>query len=190
MHKPDQTDQPVQAIFNVERLGMAPMVFPIRTDAAVCRQLADFLFVDAVENFYAELTLKRWRGRGVRVEGTVRATIVQSCVVTLEPVRSEVSEAVTARFLPESMLERDMENAAEIIIDPLAEDPPEAFDGREIDLGALAVEFLALGIDAYPRAPGVSLETPSTEAEAAVAPVPARKNPFQVLEKLKPKQDG
>lgn len=189
MQKNPPSAFPLHALYNIEKLGTAPAVFPIRPDAAKCQQLAEYLGVQAVEKFHAELILKRWRGRGVRVEGTVSATIVQNCAVSLEPVRSQVKEEVLARFLPESLIQRDTENAAEIIIDPLADDPPEAFDGREIDLGALAVEFLVLGIDPYIRAPGVALPEQIIPADGII-PDAERKNPFQVLQGLKDKKDA
>ena len=44
-------------------------------------------------------------------------------------------------------------------------------DGK-IDLGALAAEFFALGLDPYPRKPGVSFESPE-EPEATVSPFSA-----------------
>jgi hypothetical protein len=43
----------------------------------------------------------RRRGRdGCSVERTVRATVRQTCVVTLEPVVNEIDEAVDVDFVP------------------------------------------------------------------------------------------
>lgn len=178
---------PIQLVINTDKLSATPAVLKTRADAAVCKALADYLKVDAVENFQAELSARRWRKHGVSVEGTVSADIIQPCVVTLEPVRTHISEAVQARFLPASMLERDKRAEQEIVIDPLAEDPPEGFDGREIDLGMLLLEHLALGIDPYPRAPGAELP-PSLTPDTDIPEKPA--NPFQILARLRDRFDS
>ena len=52
-------------------------------------------------------------------------------------------------------------------------DGPEPMFGGTVDLGALATEFLILGIDPYPRKPGAEFEPPKD-----VAPDPG---PFAVL---------
>nr|WP_272211931.1 hypothetical protein [Marinicella sp. W31]MDC2877821.1 hypothetical protein [Marinicella sp. W31] len=39
--------------------------------------------------------------RGVRVRGQVRAHVVQSCVVTLEPIETDIDEAVDVTYLPD-----------------------------------------------------------------------------------------
>ena len=38
------------------------------------------------------------------------------------------------------------------------EDPPDPIVDGKIDLGALAAEFFALGLDPYPRKPGVAFD--------------------------------
>jgi hypothetical protein len=78
-------------------------------------------------------------------------------VVTLEPLESEIDEAVDLVFRPGV----DDGASAEMSLDT---DEPEIellVDGV-IDLGALATEFLILGIDPYPRKPGAVFEAPST----------------------------
>jgi hypothetical protein len=58
-----------------------------------------------------------------------------------------------------------------------AAEPPEPLVDGIIDLGVIAVEFLMLGIDPYPRKKGVEFVTPN-------APDPAT-SPFSALGKLK-----
>lgn len=152
---------PVRVIQNVEHLGSTPVDVAIRLDQSLASELAEYLDVEALENFQAELHLRRWGAHGVAVTGEVSADIVQECVVSLAPVCSHVKEIISARFLPETELEMEAEApsapSGEIWVDPAEDDPPEGFNGREIDLGAVAVEFLALGINPYPRAEGANL---------------------------------
>ena len=100
--------------------------------------------------------------------GRVRASLVQDCVVTLDPVRSEVDEEISALFLPEgSRLATPRQSPeGEILLDAEGEDGPELFSGDTIDVGQLAEEFFALGIDPYPRKPGIAVENaPEPEEE-------------------------
>jgi uncharacterized metal-binding protein YceD (DUF177 family) len=184
MHAAPELPAPIHIIVNADRLGAAPSQVNFRADAAGCKAIAAYLKVDAVENFLVELAVTRWRKYGARIQGRVSADIEQPCVVTLAPVRAHVSEPVDARFLPASMLHREANIGPEIVIDPMADDPPEPFEGREINLGPLLLEHLALGIEAYPRAPGAELPAhlaqPDTENEK-------RANPFQVLARLRNK---
>ena len=49
------------------------------------------------------------------------------------------------------------------------EDEPDPLVDGKIDLGALAAEFFALGLDPYPRKPGVAFEPPA-EPEPQATP--------------------
>ena len=58
------------------------------------------------------------------------------------------------------------------------EEPPEPLVGGKLDLGAVATEFLLLGIDPYPRKPGVTfakLDTDDEHARPLAAPLEALK---------------
>ena len=92
---------------------------------------------------------------GLRVVGRVSATVVKNCVVTLEPIESAIDEAVDLLFLPEApaAARRSELQAVE------ADEPPELRDGV-VDLGAVATEFLLLGIDPYPRQPAAVFDAP------------------------------
>ena len=74
----------------------------------------------------------------------------QTCVVTLEPVANELAERVdvsSRRKRPTAMLvgrQLNLPSANEL----------EPLTGGVVDLGALATEFLILGLDPYPRKPG------------------------------------
>ena len=92
---------------------------------------------------------------GLHVAGTVSGTVGQTCVVTLEPMESEINEAIDLVFNPSpdpgASMDLDLDTD-EPEIEPL-------IDGV-VDLGALATEFLILGIDPYPRKPGAVFEAP------------------------------
>jgi hypothetical protein len=63
-----------------------------------------------------------------------------------------------------------------MVLDPEGPDAPESFTGTSIDVGALAEQFFALGIDPYPRKEGVELpEAAGGEDNAPVQGILAEK---------------
>jgi len=120
-------------------------------------------------------------GAGVHVAGEVQARIGQTCVVTLEPMESEIREPIDLRFVPvpdgTKVQERRPRQAK-----PDEDEPPEPLVGGRIDLGALASEFLILGIDPYPRKAGAEFAAPAVED--------AGEHPFAALETLKKRLGG
>lgn len=114
-------------------------------------------------------------GGQVHVSGRVQGTVGQTCVVTLEPLTSEVDEGIDVMFSPEA--ER-VSTRSESEEDTLVEDPPEPIVNGEIDLGALAAEFLILGLDPYPRKPGAIFEP-------VIEPADPADHPFAALTTLK-----
>ncbi|GGC73970.1 YceD family protein [Chelatococcus reniformis] len=90
--------------------------------------------------------------RRLKVRGHVDADIRQTCVVTLDPFDDQVHEDVDVTFSedipPEGGIPQTEDDGTS-----RREAPDPIIEGR-IDLGALAAEFLALGLDPYPRKPG------------------------------------
>lgn len=121
------------------------------------------------------------RGNGVRVTGEVRAVVGQTCVVTLEPIENQVAEEVDLLFSPDAPVEPEL---SEREIGHMADDaePPEPLVGGVIDLGAVATEFLMLGVDPYPRKDGAEFANPAPADEGA--------HPFAALAALKKSPPG
>lgn len=109
--------------------------------------------------------------KGIHVEGVVKASITQICVVTLEPFDSEFEEDVEVDFAEPSGM------PAEPPTDINEYEPPDEIVNGKVDLGALTAEFLALGLDPYPRKPGVDFDFGDTADE--------KDSPFAALGKLK-----
>ncbi len=55
--------------------------------------LAELWDVREVLSLSADLQIARWKKDGVKIKGDVTARIVQSCVVTLEPVEADIKES-------------------------------------------------------------------------------------------------
>lgn len=144
------------------------------TRAAVAASIG----LPALPRLTARFDVSRQGRDGLHVIGRVSATVGQTCVVTLEPVENEVDEAVELVFDPaaassdfDSALDEDGGSSQ------VADDAPEPLVGGAIDLGAIATEFLSLGIDPYPRKPGVEFAAPAGEDDTP--------HPFAALAALK-----
>jgi hypothetical protein len=161
------SSSPVSFIANVARLPHNGMPVTITADEEQRARLAADHHLVSVEGWKAELLVERWKRNGVRVSGRVEADITQECVVTLEPLRTSISEEVSQLYFPEdSKLGRlGFHAPGEVHLDAEGPDSPETFSGDTIDVGALAEEFFALAIDPYPRKQGASLDAVETEVE-------------------------
>lgn len=126
----------------------------------------------------ASFDLTHAGGGQVHVTGHVEGTVGQTCVVTLEPLTSEVHEDVDAMFSPDAPAVEKAPHTPDNEEGLDDEDPPEPIIGGAIDLGALAAEFLLLGLDPYPRKPGVVFEP-------VIQPVDPADHPFAALAALK-----
>jgi uncharacterized metal-binding protein YceD (DUF177 family) len=118
------------------------------------------------------------RGGGVHVTGQVNARVEQTCVVTLDPLERDLNEPINLLFAPTRDAARD-NDAGHKIGD---EEPPEPLIEDKLDLGAIATEFLLLGIDPYPRKAGAEF--------AAIKPTDDSAKPFAALEALKKRLGG
>jgi len=153
----DVVKSPVSFRASVVRLPKKGMPVVIEASPEQRAALAREHHLLDVKRFRADLVVLPWKRDGVSVSGRVEGDIVQECVVTLEPIDAHIEEEVSAVFIPEgSNLERyDRLSAGEMILDPEGPDAPESFSGTHIDVGALAEQFFALGIDPYPRKEGI-----------------------------------
>jgi uncharacterized metal-binding protein YceD (DUF177 family) len=115
---------------------------------------------------------------GLRVVGHVSATVGQVCVVTVEPIESEIDEPIDLVFLPAAASMPAGQEDGEIEVS--AEDEPEVLVNGTVDLGAIATEFLVLGVDPYPRKPDAIFEAPAAGDSSA--------RPFAALAPLKDKK--
>jgi uncharacterized metal-binding protein YceD (DUF177 family) len=151
-------------IVAVDRL---PADFAVTADTAECAALASRLHIPAVLSLACRFTLRR-QGATVTAQGVLEADVVQSCVVSLDPVEQRVEDRFTVRFVPEGR-------------EPTDEDPeaPDEipYSGSTIDLGEATTEQLALALDPYPRRDDAALDP------AALHPEPSA---FGSLSALRP----
>lgn len=163
------------AVENIPDTGLhIEIEAPAATRAQMVELVAGLAAVRELPQLSAVFDLTR-QGAGVHVAGKVSARVGQSCVVTLEPIERDVDEAVDLRFAPAPEAGTPPEPKA-------GEEPPEPLIGGKVDLGAIATEFLILGIDPYPRKSDAEFSPPKVADDGT--------HPFATLAALKKRLGG
>jgi uncharacterized metal-binding protein YceD (DUF177 family) len=153
----------------------------IETTAAEMTAIAKLLDLRGLEDLALTYRLVRAGAGRLRLKGELKATVIQTCVVSLEPVESNLEVPVEAEFWPEAMIGAHEEREEGHGTPALAEWPEPISEGR-IDLGPLIYETLATSLEPYPKREGVSFEW-SQEGEAPNRE--PRTSPFAALGALK-----
>jgi hypothetical protein len=152
------------AVADIPRSGLD---IKIEANAQECAEIArsfKLLGVEALSGSYHVSAISR----GARVKGEVTARVRQRCVVSLDAFEAEVREPVDLAFAAE-WGPRELPTG-QIDISPDEEDPPEPLIDGKIDLGAVTLEFFALGLDPHPRKPGTNFTHDESETERAPSP--------------------
>jgi uncharacterized metal-binding protein YceD (DUF177 family) len=167
----------------VEQIGVQETVRQIVANASERVRLAERFGLIALDRLQATLQLQRIPGGLIRVRGHLEADVVQSCVVTLEPVPAQLSESFTMNFVSGRA-----DRGGEVVISVDEEEPPETIAEGRIDLGETVAQQLAVSLDPYPR----SGQAPTlNEGEPEIAGQNDKKRgPFAVLEGWRDRKGG
>jgi uncharacterized metal-binding protein YceD (DUF177 family) len=148
----------------------------IEADRATREAMAEVAGLREILSARAALDVTPEGGGRVHVAGRVRARVGQTCVVTLDPIETDIDEEIDLIFAPPEQipdLSDLVDEAAES--DTEVPDPPEPIVNGVIDLGRLATDALFLGIDHYPRRPDAVFELPQVAADPEDHPFAALK---------------
>ncbi|MBC2835583.1 YceD family protein [Paragemmobacter straminiformis] len=146
-----KADLPLSHPLRVANLpNRKPVHFDLKPDAATRAAMAEALEITALPAFRFKGELRAAGKRDFVLQAQMEATVEQPCSVTLAPVVTPLQEAVARRYDADFAFPDGEE--AEMPEDDTTEPLPEV-----IDLGAVALEALALALPLYPRAPGVEL---------------------------------
>lgn len=164
-------------VARVDSLPHDGQTVTIEATPAEREALASFFKLPAIAVMTATFRVEPWGRGGARVTGVVRGELTQTCVVSLEPFPATVDEPVDVRFSPEAAVESRIPTKETVLL--ADEDEPDPVIDGKIDLGALAQEFFALGLDPYPRKPGAAFEqgVESAPADSPFAALAKRAKP-------------
>jgi uncharacterized metal-binding protein YceD (DUF177 family) len=159
-----------------------PTRFALAPDAAERARIAEGLGILGIEQLSFKGTLTPRGRRDWSLDADLAARVVQACVVTTEPVASDISERVERIYLAE------MPEVEGDEVEMPEDDRVEALPAI-VDLGAVLSEALSLALPPYPRAPGAEFGA-AQYAEPGVEPLTDEAaKPFAGLASLL-KKDG
>lgn len=165
----------------IERAGVFKL--DLKPSDAELDALRDFLGLRKLAKFSFRGTLEFLENRAVRLEAKLGASVTQSCVVSLEPVRARIDEDITRVYSKkyvapqeDRQMHEDEDENLDRLVDPL-------------DMGLVASEALAIALPPYPRASDAALED-TQFAPPGVAPLSDDDvKPFAGLAALRAKMD-
>ena len=145
--------------------------------AAILPSLCERFLVDGMKNIELKAHASRFDRDGFYLRGVMKAEVLQSCVISLEPVWSLVNASFEVEFQP-------ADRVAEMDIDPddFETEVPEPIGADGADIGDVIAQIFALEIPLYPKHPDAVLD----QAFSANEPEkPA--SPFAVLQNYEKK---
>ena len=161
----------------LDRVPPAGTSLQLEASAEECRALAARFALQRIDRLNGEIRVQPVDAdRTFLVTGRVQADVVQTCVVTQEPVAERVEADFDRLFSREVPAEAE----GEVEIDPEAELPEPITDNR-LDLGEILAEELSLALEPYPRSPAADRYLAEIEAGQAGDPG----GPFAALAALR-----
>lgn len=146
-------------------------------DASERAGVAGALRLAALDKLEARYRIMSVAGGGWRLKGQIAADVVQTCVVTLEPVPSAIEEPFEVEFWRETSEPEGGEDRS------VLEGPDvEMLTGDDIPAGRIIFETLSGALDPYPRKADAAFDWKDSAAESE------KSNPFSVLAQLKEKK--
>jgi uncharacterized metal-binding protein YceD (DUF177 family) len=166
--------------YNLARLGNAGDEVRLAADPAQRAAIAKWAGLLGVEKWDARVKIKKLASNRFGLNFHLAADVIQSCVVSLEPVPGHLERDFSREFIfVGTSRHRPAETESETVLDIAEEEGPEEIESLHVDLAAPVLEEFTLALDPYPRRPGAEF-TPQIE------PSDGSESPFAALKALKP----
>ncbi|MEP3673207.1 MAG: YceD family protein, partial [Hyphomicrobiales bacterium] len=117
--------------------------------------------------FEARTFLEKKTTTKFRLTGIMKADVVQTCVLSLKPVKKVIDEEIDITLIPAGEFEEYMKRTADEGILELSLDTnvPDTYDHEVIQLGSFVLEYFALGLDPYPRAENAEIDQSAVKSD-------------------------
>lgn len=167
------------SVVNLTRLDKSgPTEVLIEPDVSALAEMAEHLGLAQLRKLKFSGHLTPVGREDWQLSAHLGATVVQPCVVSLEPVTTRIEQKVTRHYL------HDFAEPEEAEAEMPEDDTDEALPER-LDLQAVMLEALALALPDFPRAEGVDLGALEAAPPGAAPFEEAKENPFSVLAQIK-----
>lgn len=154
--EPDLLPRPAR-VKTIPKKGLRMTITPDKNEKV---HLCAFYDLQEIEDFEAKVFLERVTTTKFHLTGRVIAHVVQTCVFSLEPVETQIDEAIDLFLVPAQEFHQYAEriDGEGSLILGLEVDAPDIYEQDVIALGSLVLEHFALGLDPYPRAQGAEFD--------------------------------
>ncbi len=175
---------------NSDDIGTKEVRYNIEADENQKREIAKLYDIISVESLSSEIYIKREQGgRVIYVKGLLKSKITQSCIITNNPIESEINKEFEAWYadpnqavsINKARNEREVRSGTLEIEMMDEKDDPEAIIDGKIDIADLVMQYFSLFINPYPR----SVEQAPEEKMENIEPLECRKKPFEALKNWK-----
>jgi|SRR6056297_104635 len=160
-----------------------PTTFELRPDKPQMERIAAELGLEGLRKLSFVGTVRSEGKTDWRLDAMLGATVVQGCVITLDPVTTRLDTPVKRVFvndMPDRLTEDEVEMPDDDTLEPL---------GDVIDLNTVMTEALALALPDYPRSSDAQLEQTEFMPPDAQPIREEETKPFAALAALKNKFD-
>lgn len=173
---------PTQPVFRFNDVSARkPQRFDLTPDAHLRTRIADELGISDIRKLTFQGRLTADGKSDWLMEAELGATVVQPCVVTLEPVVTRIDKPVVRRFVAgfaAPVEGEETEMPEDETIEPLPD---------EINMIEILTEALTLALPDYPRSENATLETESFAAPGVTPMTDDDVKPFSGLAALRDK---
>lgn len=136
--------------YTLDSIGGAPRTVEIEADDVERVALARRFDLIALDALRAKATVTAIAG-GVEARGIVKASVIQACVVSGDPVSATIDEPFALRFIADLPVDAADEEEGMELSDADCDVVP--LEDGSIDLGEAAAQTLSLALDPFPRSP-------------------------------------
>ena len=177
---PQNQGLPLAHDYNLARLGNAGDRVILAANEAERAAIARWSGIVSLDAFEAAVDIRKLAPNRFGLSFHLTAQVTQSCVVTLEPVRSRMDRSFSRELHFSGQLRHKQvseDSAPDLVLDS-EEEGPEEIESLHYDLAGPVLEEFVLSLEPYPRVPGVEF---SSRADTQDRP----ESPFAVLKGLK-----
>src|SRR5574344_1447078 len=162
----------------IDELKQNDYKYVLNADAEELQDVTEILQVEKVHLFKAEIWLKfNHRQNMLTVSGNVLADVEEKSVISLQNFTKQYDVPFEVKYDTKATYQEIKEIDCDIDVDV-----PEIVENGIINLADVAIEQIALSLDAYPRGEGESFDfSQYSEQDVEIK----KENPFAVLAKLK-----
>ena len=159
LQKPDIVNDPslpseISRIVIAEQIKHDPFELLINATQGERHALSVRFNLNKIIDLKASLIITHLKSKSViEVNGIYHAHLVQNCVVTLEPFEEQVEGKFRCKYSEE--VNENVDQIIDFVIS--SEDPCEPIIDGKFDVGIILSEEFGIGLDPFPRAPGISL---------------------------------